>query len=174
MAMHGGQGGRATLDLDIAIAITNWDMFDYVEIKLLEHSDIKKDKTQKQRYLYKGLLRFDIVPFGEIKQNDDKIYWPPDESVAMTVLGFEEVSDAAEFVRIDNEFEIEVASLSGLFLLKLFAWSDRNHSHNRDADDFNRRVAGALLLGIDVSRIIKNESVIRKKNQRTAKHSNLF
>ena len=90
MAVHGEQGGRATLDLD-------------------------------------------IVPYGEIKQSDDKIYWPPDESVAMSVLGFKEVQDATEIVQIDEEFE--VAYLSGIFLLKLFAWSDRNKLHNRDADD---------------------------------------
>lgn len=192
MAVHGEQGGRATLDLDIAIAISDWKMFEHVESKILEYPVVKKDKTQRQRYLFKETLKFDIVPFGEIKQSDDKIYWPPDESVAMSVLGFEEVKNATEIVQIDEEFEIEVASLSGVFLLKLFAWSDRNQLHNRDADDigfiienylainqdravrdyykhiyltddFNTRSAGAKLIGIDVSRIINKESGIRKK-----------
>jgi len=192
MAVHGEQGGRATLDLDIAIAISDWKMFENVETKILKHPIVKKDKTQRQRYLFKEILKFDIVPFGEIKQSDDKIYWPPDESVAMSVLGFEEVQKATEIVQIDEEFEIEVASLSGIFLLKLFAWRDRYQLHNRDADDiafiienylainheravrdyyeqiyltdsFNSRSAGAMLLGIDVSCIIKKEAGIRKK-----------
>ena len=75
------------------------------------------------------------LPYGRIRQEDDKIYWPPDESVAMSVLGFDEVQNATESIRIDEEFEIEVASLNGIFLLKLFAWQDRNQLHNRDADD---------------------------------------
>ena len=53
----------------------------------------------------------------------------------MSILGFEEVQKATEIVRIDEHLEIEVASLDGIFLLKLFAWQDRNQLHNRDADD---------------------------------------
>ncbi len=135
MALHGEKSGRATLDLDIAIALSTWNRFDKVETKLLLHQDIQKDRTQIQRFLYKEILKFDIIPFGEIMQNDDKIYWPPDETVAMSVLGFEESKNDTLVVKVDEEFEIEVASLRGIFLLKLFAWRDRNQLHNRDADD---------------------------------------
>ena len=38
-------------------------------------------------------------------------------------------------VSIDNEFEIRIASLHGLFLLKLNAWLDRNIGTNKDAED---------------------------------------
>ena len=192
MAIHGERGGRATLDLDIAIALSSWKKFEEVQVKLLQHSDIQKDHIQVQRFLYKKLLRFDIVPFGKIKQEDDKVYWPPDETVAMSVLGFEETKEDTLVVKIDEEFEIEVASLRGIFLLKLIAWSDRNHVHNRDADDiafiienylainqeraakdhyeeiylhsdFNFKSAGSRLLGIDVSGLIpKGSNVYRK------------
>ncbi len=192
MALHGEKSGRATLDLDIAIALSTWNRFDKVETKLLLHQDIQKDRTQIQRFLYKEILKFDIIPFGEIMQNDDKIYWPPDETVAMSVLGFEESKNDTLVVKVDEEFEIEVASLRGIFLLKLFAWRDRNQLHNRDADDiafiienylainqeraakeyydliylsseFNFRLAGSKLLGIDVSGIITNGSDIYYK-----------
>ena len=77
MALHGERSGRATLDLDIAIAISSWKRFKEVEARLLLHADIQKDHKQIQRFLYKEMLKFDIVPFGEIMQKDDKIYWPP-------------------------------------------------------------------------------------------------
>lgn len=189
MALHGAKSGRATLDLDIAIAISSWKRFKEIEAKLLIHPDIQKDHKQIQRFLYKNIFKFDIVPFGEIMQKDDKIYWPPDETVAMSVLGFEETKNDTLVVRIDKEFEVEVASLRGIFLLKLFAWRDRNQMHNRDADDiafiienylainqeravndhyeqiylssdFNYKSAGSKLLGIDVSRIIQHGSDI--------------
>ena len=192
MALQGEKSGRATLDLDIAMAISSWKRFKEVQAKLLQHPDIQKDHNQVQRFLYKEVLKFDIVPFGEIMQKDDKIYWPPDETVAMSVLGFEETKNDTLVVKIDEEFEIEVASLRGIFLLKLFAWRDRNQLHNRDADDiafiienylainqeravndlyeqiylysdFNNKSAGSRLLGIDVSGIIHHRSDIYYK-----------
>jgi len=192
MALQGEKSGRATLDLDIAMAISSWKRFKEVQAKLLQHPDIQKDHNQVQRFLYKEVLKFDIVPFGEIMQKDDKIYWPPDETVAMSVVGFEETKNDTFVVKIDEEFEIEVASLRGIFLLKLFAWRDRNQLHNRDADDiafiienylainqeravndhyeqiylnsdFNIKSAGSRLLGIDVSGIIHHRSDIYYK-----------
>ena len=44
-------------------------------------------------------------------------------------------SGEAITVTIDNEFEVKVASLPGLFLLKLNAWISRNLTTNKDADD---------------------------------------
>lgn len=192
MALHGERSGRATLDLDIAIALSSWKRFEKVQSKLLQHPDIQKDQNQVQRFLYKKILKFDIVPFGEIMQKDDKVYWPPDETVAMSVLGFEETKYDTLVVKIDEEFEIEVASLRGIFLLKLFAWRDRNQLHNRDADDiafiienylainqeraatdhyeeiylnsdFNFKSAGSRLLGLDVSGIIHPGSNVYRK-----------
>jgi predicted nucleotidyltransferase len=192
MALHGEKSGRATLDLDIAIAISSWKRFIEVQAKLLQHPDIQKDHNQVQSFLYKEVLKFDIVPFGEIMQKDDKIYWSPDETVAMSVLGFEETKNDTLVVKIDEEFEIEVASLRGIFLLKLFAWRDRNQLHNSDADDiafiienylainqeravndhyeqiylnpdFNIKSAGSRLLGMDVSGIILHGSDIYYK-----------
>lgn len=192
MALHGKRSGRATLDLDIAVSLSSWERFEEVQVKLLQHPDIQKDHHQVQRFLYKKILRFDIVPFGNIKQKDDKVYWPPDETVAMSVLGFEETKDDTLVVKIDKEFEIEVASLRGIFLLKLIAWRDRNQLHNRDADDlafiienylainqeraakdhyeeiylnsdFNFKSAGSRLLGMDVSGLIPKRSNVYRK-----------
>ena len=190
MSIHDEYGGRATLDLDIAIAITNWDEFGRMETGIVELKDFEKDPLQKQRFIYRSTFKVDIIPFGKIKQEDDKIFWPPDESIAMSILGFEEVQKATEKVRIDEHLEIEVASLDGIFLLKLFAWQDRNQLHNRDADDiafiinnylainqerasneyyeqifleeeFNLRSAGAKLLGIDIAKSIGENQRIK-------------
>jgi predicted nucleotidyltransferase len=48
----------------------------------------------------------DIVPFGAVAKADDNIYWPPEETIAMSVKGFDEVLSEAITVSIDNEFEI--------------------------------------------------------------------
>ena len=86
-------------------------------------------------FKYWGKLDLDIVPYGDIMKEDNKIFWPPDEEFAMSVLGFSAVNDAALKVSIDEDIEIQIASLTGVFILKVVAWRDRNHRTNKDADD---------------------------------------
>jgi predicted nucleotidyltransferase len=190
--IHGEMAQRATRDLDIAIAISDWDVYNEVEKGIIEIEGFKKDPTQKQRFFYLDVFPIDIVPFGEIRKKSDKIFWPPDESVALTVLGFEEVQNSTEKIIIDNSLTIEVASLDGIFILKLFSWTDRHLENNKDADDiafiianylninekraidehyndiylsenFSNITAGAKLLGIDVARILQNNSEAKLK-----------
>lgn len=126
---------RKTRDLDIAIAITGWDTFENV-IKALKADGFKKDTQSHQRFYYKD-YELDIVPYGLIAKDDDQIYWPPEEDIAMSVKGFDEVLKDAITVSIDGEFNIKIASLHGLFLLKFNAWIDRHFSTSKDAEDMS-------------------------------------
>jgi len=92
MQIHNERSGRTTRDLDIAIAISNWDEFQKVENGIINIDGFKKDPKQKQRFLYLNDFQLDIVPFGEVMKEDDKIFWPPEEEIAMSVLGFSEVN----------------------------------------------------------------------------------
>lgn len=124
---------RKTRDLDIAIAVTDWDRYNEI-CKALIYDGFDKATHQAQRFYY-GDYEVDIVPYGAVAKADDKIYWPPEEITAMSVKGFDEVLKEAISVCVDNEFEIKIASLHGLFLLKLNAWLDRNLGTNKDAED---------------------------------------
>jgi len=192
MTIHGEKAKRATRDLDIAIAISNWSEYDKVEEGILQIEGFKKDLKQKQRFIYQDTYQLDIVPFGNIMKEDDRIFWPPDESMAMSVLGFAEVKNSTKQVVIDENLTIEVASLDGIFILKLNAWGDRHVEHNRDADDmgfilnnyliineeraatehyndiylmddFNPKISGAKLLGMDMAKIIGDSHATKKK-----------
>ena len=124
---------RKTRDLDIAIAVTDWQNYDEIKRSLIA-GGFKKAGDSAQRFFY-DVYELDLVPFGGVADEDDNIYWPPDETVAMSVKSFGEVMASAVTVCVDDEFEIKVASLHGLFLLKLNAWLDRNISFNKDAED---------------------------------------
>ena len=124
---------RKTRDLDIAIAVTGWDKYNEVCSALIEDG-FEKATHQAQRF-YFGDYEVDIVPYGAVAKADDNIYWPPEETIAMSVKGFDEVLKEAITVCVNNEFEIGIASLHGLFLLKLNAWLDRNIGTNKDAED---------------------------------------
>jgi len=192
MSVHNEKSGRATRDLDIAIAISDWDEYKTVEKGIVNIEGFKKDKNQKQRFIFLDSFPLDIVPFGDIKKQDDKIFWPPDETIAMSVLGFSEVGDATFEVEIDKELIVNIASLAGIFVLKLVAWSERHLENNKDADDmafiinnylninekravneyyeliylsgdYTISTAGAKLLGIDIAHIFKDNKKEKKK-----------
>lgn len=143
---------------------------------------------QAQRFFYKTHYQLDIVPFGEIEKANKMICWPPEESLAMSVSGFTDVVKHALEISVDDSFVIHVATLPGIFILKLNAWSNRNIETNRDADDmafiissyleineqravdenydlyenddFTTFNAGAALLGRDMKAILKENPEI--------------
>jgi len=188
-ALHNQTSKRRTADLDIAIAIKDWDKFEQISKGLCEIDGFHKSSKQKQLFWYNRVFKLDIVPFGEVAKADNNIYWPPEEDFAMSVVGFTEVANNTLDVVIDNEFTVKVASLPGIFILKLAAFNDRKNETNKDADDlafiienyldinveraatehydiyevenFNSFTAGATLLGRDIKSILgANEETI--------------
>lgn len=192
MELHGEKSGRRTQDIDIAIAVDKWEEFKTIENEIIQLPDFEKDPKQQQRFLYLRDFQLDIVPYGGITTAEDKIFWPPDQSFAMTVLGFEEAEKDWVRVKIDDTLEIDIVSLAGIFILKLVAWKDRHHKGNKDADDmgfillnylniheeraaiehykevyeiedFTTTKAGAALLGVDINILLSDNEVNKAK-----------
>lgn len=138
---------RKTKDLDIAIAIPDWDTFEQVKQSLIADG-FEKSRDMQQRFYY-GEYELDIVPYGVVAKEDDNIYWPPEEVIAMSVKGFDEVLSEAITVSIDDEFKIKIASLHGLFLLKFNAWIDRNAKTSKDAEDMSFILANYFMANLD-------------------------
>ena len=126
---------RRTKDLDIAIAIPDWDTFEQVKQNLIDDG-FKKSRHMHEWFFY-GEYELDIVPYGVVAKEDGNIYWPPEEEIAMSVKGFDEVLSEAITVSIDDDFKVKIASLHGLFLLKFNAWLDRNTKTSKDAEDMS-------------------------------------
>lgn len=133
--------GRRTKDLDIAIAIPDWSVFDEIK-EVLVADGFKKSTDMRQRFYY-GEYELDIVPYGVAK------YWPPEEEIAMSVKGFDEVLSESITVNIDGEFDIRIASLHGLFLLKFNAWLDRNIETSKDAEDMSFILSNYFMANLD-------------------------
>lgn len=180
--IHNQTSARRTADLDIAIAIKDLDQFEQISKDLCVIEGFTKANYQTQRFKFRNVYDVDIVPFGEIAKGDNNIYWPPEEEFAMSVVGFTEVANNTLDVTINNEFTVKVASLPGIFILKLAAFNDRKNKTNKDADDlafiienylginteraaaehydvyeaenFKTFTAGATLLGRDIKSIL--------------------
>ncbi len=145
--IHNRKARRKTNDLDVAIMIRDWAIFEKVSEDFSNSTDFIKSSRQKQRWHYKDHLILDMIPFGEIARSDRKIYWPPDETPVMSVSGFTAMAKKALTIILDKELLVGVASLPGLFVLKLAAWKDRHLVNNKDADD----IAGLLDEYLDIN-----------------------
>jgi len=189
--IHAQHSGRKTDDLDIAIAIPDWDRYREISEKLCGKQDFTKSKDHMQRFWYKEVYMLDIVPFGEVAKADKSIYWPPEESFAMPVHGFVKVAKDALEVTVDDSLIIRVASLPGIFILKLIAWHDRHLIHDRDAEDmafiisnylslndqravrdhydiydrtpFSAFIAGATLMARDMNEVSRDDLPVRER-----------
>lgn len=128
---------RVTTDLDVAIAIRDWSVFDKISAEL-EMRQFKKGRG-KQNFIYCGLgggveFEVDAVPFGGVAENE-VVGWPPDSDPQMSVKCFDDVMREADTVSVNDEFSVKMAPLSGQFLIKLDAWNDRHIKTDKDAYD---------------------------------------
>jgi len=141
IVLHYGYGAdveRATQDVDFAIEVPNWAAFDALKQKLAE---VGFALTREQHRLKSpsGTV-VDIVPFGKLGGDKGSIAWPPKGDVVMSVLGFQEASENADRVLVDNEPEliVPVATPAGMALLKMIAWFNRvREKRVKDAQDLS-------------------------------------
>lgn len=132
--------GRASLDIDFAVAVCDWDEFTNLKNKLIETGTFNAPENTPHRLYYRtpGMNTghpIDIIPFRGVENPPQTISWPPEQAVIMNVIAYEEVLANLAEVQIDQTLTVPVASLPGLALLKLFAWKDRNSQTTKDARD---------------------------------------
>lgn len=142
---------RRTRDLDIAIAVDSWD--DFFDISaLLQERGFRKDPEKKQRFYFspdkQAEYELDVVPFGGVTTQGEKIYWPPEESPMISVKGFSSVLKDCVDVSVDNQFRFKIPSVPAFFVLKFDAWLDRHLLNDKDAKDLSFILANYYLHAI--------------------------
>jgi predicted nucleotidyltransferase len=142
MVLHHGHGirlERATSDIDMAIQIANWAVFENVRDALIGMGYTTTGHALHRLMSPQG-LPLDVVPFGGIENNNTQhISWPPDGERLMNMMGFVEACHDAQTIVIHDDplLAVPVATPTGMALLKLVAWTDRSpDKRKRDAQDF--------------------------------------
>ncbi|MEA1988986.1 MAG: nucleotidyl transferase AbiEii/AbiGii toxin family protein [Pseudomonadota bacterium] len=133
---------RGTRDVDFAVQVKDWKAFQDLSAGLIEKGFTKADKLAHRFFLNdEDGIRWevDIVPFGELADENGCIKWPPDESIEMSVLGFDEAFEHSLAVQLgdsDNQFSIKVAAPASMAFLKLISWLEREPAiRSKDAKD---------------------------------------
>jgi predicted nucleotidyltransferase len=138
---YGLPPSRATRDVDIGIAVENWEQFQALKSCLVEAGQFTAAPKDEHRLYWADSERrtpIDFIPFGGVTSEDNTIAWPPSRDFVLNVAGFEEALAAAAHLRIEEDLDVPVASIPGLAVLKLIAWHDRRSRNNQDAADLFR------------------------------------
>jgi len=107
---------RATRDVDVAIAVEDWNQFEAVRDALRKEECFRPVAGMAHRFRYYADATgegypLDIVPFGGVEEPDMTVAWPPDRAVVMNAAGHREALEAAELVEIEPGFRVCVASV---------------------------------------------------------------
>jgi predicted nucleotidyltransferase len=183
---HNVEIARATQDVDLAFAVSDWEIYYHLRQSLIDTGDFKAVPVPLHRLIFRAWLPVDLIPFGHVERPDRTIAWPPGQEEVMTVLGYSEAIAAAIEVQLPGNEQIAVISLPGLAILKIFAWHERHYraphkdaydlwlllwhyldagnderihseaSHLLEREDFDVDRAGAWLLGADARRVLEH------------------
>jgi predicted nucleotidyltransferase len=159
--IHGLRPGRATRDIDFGIAVESWDRFALLKEGLVATGDFTSDRRALQRLTYSDQaagfsLPVDLIPFRGVTAADGTIEWPPSRDIVMNVAGFEEALASSIPIQIEENLIVRVASIPGLMILKLVAWSDRGRETDKDAADIYRLLTSYADAG-NTDRLYENE-----------------
>lgn len=144
--IHGLRPGRATRDVDFGVAVESWQQFATLKERAEASGVFRPHPHAMQRLLFTDVesgaeLPVDLIPFRGVNSSDYVIEWPPSRDVVMNVAGFEEALASAVLLLVEGGLAVRVASIPGLAVLKLVAWTDRRNITNKDAADIYRLIA---------------------------------
>jgi predicted nucleotidyltransferase len=133
---YGIEPRRLTTDIDLGVQVADWGHFHKLTNALMATGKFLPDQSQKQRYHY-GSVLIDIVPFGPIADENERIAWPPEHEIIMSMVGFKEAYEYAITVRLSTtpELDIKLPTLPGLALMKIVSWSEGYPGRTKDAED---------------------------------------
>ena len=180
---------RFTMDIDFAVLVPSMRTFDKIIKILSEKYGFKSIEKIPHRIIFiKYDLVIDILPFGGVEKAG-YINFNDKFDTKISILGFQEVYENAVSANISGE-EVKVASLPGLCILKLIAWSDKPIEREKDIqdisniiqhffdieseeiykkhldlfenDDFDTINAGARVLGRQINEILTGSEKVKK------------
>jgi predicted nucleotidyltransferase len=142
--------GRVTLDVDFALYIPEWDSYAEMINNLLASGRFSATQVM-HKLLYNNYCEVDIVPFGEIQDENGAYTWPPDHIQSMNVAGFMEIREQCITFQVEGEvISINAAPIHAIYFMKILAWNDRKHKDDKDGKDQGFILSNYIELKYDV------------------------
>ena len=125
---------RATSDVDIAVMIPEYSVYDTLKSNLLKRG-FTEDKTKGYRLFYKNFIMLDLLPFGDIEKTDSTVKIYGKEIHTLSVIGLNEIKDYTELIEYSDKKSFKVTTLPSICILKLISWYDKPADRAKDIDD---------------------------------------
>ncbi len=148
---------RATKDIDFAILVESWQMFDRLAESLVDQHNFARTVIA-HRFTYPKLgFWVDMIPFGGLSGGDTTYRWPDDPDKEISTLGFQEGLDTAITCRISEDpvLDVKVIHPAVLVMLKLLNWKERRQDKSSDAQDSAYAMSNYIYL--DNEQRLRNE-----------------
>lgn len=126
---------RRTNDVDVGLQLPDWKSYTHFREALSGFGFTSENSEHPEKLIHGETgQEIDLLPFGEIAEDRQKIIWPLDNS-PWSVLGFEEAYEHSRVFQLDA-MDINVVSLPMLVVLKIVAVMDREQvRHKKDGTD---------------------------------------
>ena len=119
---------RATRDVDLALALSGWDLYE----QLAEVFPAASDTDVAFRIA--GMV-VDLLPFGELEDPEGEVR-PPKRDDTISVWAFTEIFNNARPLSLNPSLTIRCPTVPGYTAAKLAAWLDRSAwGEPKDAND---------------------------------------
>ena len=126
---------RGTADIDFAIMVPDFEVYDALFDALLNHGFRKVSENYRMIYDKTNTV-IDFMPYGEIEQDYTVTFI--ERNLTLSVLGFREVGEKAEIFTPEGEsYSLPVSPIEGIMILKLVAWNDKPDSRIKDLEDIS-------------------------------------
>lgn len=137
---------RKTKDVDLAVMVGTLPDYQALKEKVAALPDFEADEKEPYRFLFKGAYEVDFLPFGDINNEHGQVLLT--KAFVLEIPGFHEVGPWAVTIETEEGISLKVSSLSGVVLLKLFAWEDRPE-REKDIQDIDYILKNFYLISVE-------------------------
>ena len=130
---------RKTNDIDIAVLIDTEDQFYQIKEALIATGQFEQASNNPIKLIYRHSIELDLLPFGEIENEERILTLNKDVLFSMDMSGFKEVYPFVKIHSVANDIKLKVCSLEGIVLLKLIS-NDNNPNRTKDITDIEHLI----------------------------------
>jgi predicted nucleotidyltransferase len=184
---------RATKDFDIAVLIPTKKIFNLLKEHLINVNKFTASSNSAFCIIWKEKYFIDLLPFGEIENEDAKVIVDGKGFVDISVPGFFDIyKNKLTSINVGNVTSFSICSLVDIIILKLLAWNDRPEHREKDItdigeiiyscfemydddiydnyaylfDDFKSdelKALSAFVIGVEIKKVLKNNNKLLQK-----------
>ena len=127
---------RGTKDVDFAVFVPSRSDYDLLKENLIKNHGFIQSSGNEFALISPEGLKIDLLPFGEIENEDREVLLEGKGLTSISLAGFEEVyKQGVRKIEYGTQFEFKVATLPSIVMLKLIAYEDRSDERGKDIVD---------------------------------------